>query len=95
MIDRLDPLLERLREPRLPAVDLRNVESLVWERISARERRARSLRSQVPLQVVAVAAAFLIGVLFGARSPVPPEGMQAALVEELESLSSDAGNPLL
>jgi hypothetical protein len=93
--EELDPLLDRLRRERISPLALEDVESLVWERIDARDRRARSRRSQIPLQVAAVVVAFGIGILFGVQGRPPSAGMQAAFVEELESVPAGGSSLLL
>jgi hypothetical protein len=85
----LDHLLGRLRETEPVQCSLDDVERMVWQQIAAHEYLAQSARLRLPLQVTAVAAAFLWGVLIGFQVPDAPSATQGFLVEETELLPQD------
>ena len=82
----LDRMLVQLRDRESAHQNLGDVEHLAWQRISEVEcRQRRTMR--VPLQVAAVAVAFVLGIWMGGQeASSPPPRSDAFLVEETDFL---------
>jgi hypothetical protein len=90
----LDHLLEQLRLAAAPCAALDDIESRVWQKIAVSEAMSQRPKLGLSVLLASVAAAFMWGIFDGMDVARSYPTAQTLLVEEVDILPPDFGNPL-